>query len=392
MLTGVLGAALLLPRFAFPQSSPAAPADQAPAQASTTSETPVLYWRGVTLNGLVSVGYTSNSNRPPTKINRFRVFDFEDNTFKLDIAEVVVQRAVSKPHDLGFRVDVTAGQSDPEITASYGMFRDKCTGEARHIDIHQLFASYVVPLGKGLRVDAGKFVTHFGYEVIEGYDGYNDNYSRSFLFGYGIPFTHTGIKASYPLTSKVGITAMVVNGWDDVHDNNRAKSIGAQLALTLTKSIATYVNYMGGAECAANNHSLQQAFNVVQAWNATPKLSVAADFLFAHEDDILGPGKSAIWTALAGYARYTIVSAFSLAFRGELFRDSDGVRTGKAQTLAEFTFTPEYRRTWNLGRLPTRFVFRGDLRFDHSSALVFVTPTQLRQRQITAGVNLIYIF
>jgi hypothetical protein len=391
-IASVLGAAFLLPLFAFGQSNPTAPADTAQTQTATAQEKPVLYWHGITLNGFASAAYTYNTNQPRPEFNQFRTFDFEDNAFKLDIAEVVVQRAVSKPHDAGFRVDVTGGESVPEVTASYGMFRDKCSGKARHIDIHQLFASYVVPVGKGLRVDAGKFVTHFGYEVIEGYDGYNDNYSRSFLFGYGIPFTHTGIKASYPLTSKVGFTAMVVNGWDDVHDNNRAKSIGAQLAITPTKSTTTYVNYMGGAESAANNHSLRQAFNVVQTWSATPKLSVAGDFLFAHEDDILGPEKSAIWAAFAGYARYSVSSQFSMSFRGEVFRDADSVRTGKTQTLTEFTITPEYRRTVNLGRLPTRFVFRGDFRCDHSSVPVFVTETQLRQYQVTLAVNLIYAF
>ena len=53
----------------------------------------------------------------------------------------------------------------------------------------------------------GKYATHMGYEVIGGYDGYNDNFSRGFIFGYGIPFTHTGLKATYAFNSK--IAAMV---------------------------------------------------------------------------------------------------------------------------------------------------------------------------------------
>lgn len=344
------------------------------------------------LNGFASAAYTYNNNSPFTETNQLRTFDFEANTFKLDVAELVVQRAVSKPRDIGFRVDVTGGESVPEIAASYGLFRDKQTGEGRHVDIHQLFVSYIVPLGKGLRLDAGKFITHFGYEVIEGYDGYNDNYSHSVLFGYGIPFTHTGIRANYQVATKVGVTAMVVRGWDDVHDNNRAFSFGGQLAVTPTKSTATYFNYMGGAESPGNDHSLRQAFNVVQTWSATSKLSFAADFLVGHEDDILGPEKSAMWTAVAGYARYSIAKQFSIAVRGETFYDSDGVRTGHAQTLTGFTFTPEYRRIINLGRLPAKLVFRGDLRYDHSDTPVFVTRHQPSHRQCTMAVNMIYAF
>ena len=42
-----------------------------------------------------------------------------------------------------------------------------------------------------------------GYEVIDGYDGFNDNATRSFVFGYAIPFTHTGLKASYTFSDQV---------------------------------------------------------------------------------------------------------------------------------------------------------------------------------------------
>ena len=103
-------------------------------------------------------------------------------------------------------------------------------------DLQQAFVSYIAPVGSGLRFDAGKFVTHMGYELIEGYDGYNDNYSRSLLFNYAIPLTHTGIKASYSPTARVSLMAMVVNGWDHALDNNASKSIGAQLVLKPTRS------------------------------------------------------------------------------------------------------------------------------------------------------------
>jgi hypothetical protein len=66
-----------------------------------------------------------------------------------------------------------------------------------------LYLSYIAPLGKGLRFDAGKFATHMGSEVIGGYDGYNDEFSRGFIFGFGVPFTHTGVKATYAFTSKI---------------------------------------------------------------------------------------------------------------------------------------------------------------------------------------------
>src|SRR5205814_6258755 len=157
-----------------------------------------------------------------TGANSYRVFDFNDNSFNLDVAEVVVQIAPSKPNDAGFRVDFAAGNSIPQITKTQDQ-------TAAQFDLQQAFASYIAPIGSGLRIDVGKYVTHLGYELIEGYDGYNDNYSRSILFGFAIPFTHTGAKASYAFNSKIAGMAEVVKGWDLVHDNNGAKSVGAQL-------------------------------------------------------------------------------------------------------------------------------------------------------------------
>ncbi len=47
-----------------------------------------------------------------------------------------------------------------------------------------------------MQIDAGKFVTPIGAEVIESQD--NWNYTRSTLFGYAIPFYHTGLRATVP--------------------------------------------------------------------------------------------------------------------------------------------------------------------------------------------------
>src|SRR5258705_7950397 len=56
----------------------------------------------VTLNGFLSSGYSWNSNRPTSGTNQFRVFDFDDNTFKVDVFELVVQKPVSRPRESGF--------------------------------------------------------------------------------------------------------------------------------------------------------------------------------------------------------------------------------------------------------------------------------------------------
>ena len=184
-----------------------------------------------------------------------------------------MQKAVAKPGEAGFRIDLTAG-TFAGLTQSAGLR----IGD--NADLQQAFVSYIAPLGSGLRFDAGKFVTHMGYELIEGYDGYNDNYSRSLLFNYAIPLAHTGIKASYSPSPRVGLMAMVVNGWDNAIDNNASKSIGAQLMLKPADPVSLYVNYIGGPENSDDNSSIRHVVDLIGTVVVNPNLSlgVNADF------------------------------------------------------------------------------------------------------------------
>ena len=209
--------------------------------AAKAAEAVPNFFRDIQANAFASFGYINNLNQPQDQSIGLRYFDNRANTFSADLAELVVQKAVAKPGEAGFRIDLTAG-TFAGLTQSAGLR----IGD--NADLQQAFVSYIAPLGTGLRIDAGKFVTHMGYELIEGYDGYNDNYSRSLLFNYAIPLTHTGIKASYSPSSKVSLMAMVVNGWDLALDNNASKSIGAQLMLKPADPVAFYVNYIGGPE------------------------------------------------------------------------------------------------------------------------------------------------
>jgi len=198
----LLGVVLASPLFLYGQSDTPLPTADPPERQS--------WWRAVTVDGYVSFSYTHNTNDPVPALNQFRVFDFNDNDPALDVAQSVVQHSVGDAGRIGFRLNLIAGSTVPEVTASYGMHL------SRHFDIPEAYVSYLAPLGKGLRFDAGKFATPFGYEVMGGYDGYNDNFSRGFIFGYGIPFTHTGLKASYSFDSRISAAAFLTNGCDAV--------------------------------------------------------------------------------------------------------------------------------------------------------------------------------
>jgi Putative beta-barrel porin-2, OmpL-like. bbp2 len=361
--------------------------------AQSAGSTPEIkpWFRTVTLNGFVSGSYTHNFNHPDSQLNQLRVFDFHADKLVFDVGEFVIQKPVSKSKEWGFRMDLTAGSDEPEVSASYGLFRDE-DGEAGDVDIHQLYVSYMAPVGSGLRIDFGKFVTHMGYEVIDGYDGYNDNASRSFLFGYGIPFTQTGLKTSHSFNSKVSASLMLVEGADVVKDNNSSKSVGAQLTFNPSKSVTLIANYMGGAERKNDNHDLRHTWELIGTWKLRENIALSLDTLYGTDANAVGPGHDGDWVALASYLRYDFTSRWAIAARGEVFNDKGGVRTGTQQELTSFVLTPQYKRAISLGHFKSTYVIRGDLRFDHSSREVFQHFSEYQKRQVTTSINLIYLF
>jgi putative OmpL-like beta-barrel porin-2 len=362
---------------AFPVSAQEAPPSPTPTPIPEASEAPA-WWKEITLNGFVSVGYVYNFEKPSSRVNALRVFDFDDNSIKVDVAELVVQRTVAKPRDFGFRMDLEAGASIPRISAASGLFRD-AAGKAEDFDLQQAFVSYVAPLGDGLRVDIGKFNSPLGYEVIEGYDGYNDNYSRSFLFGYAVPFTHTGLRVSYPISSKVSAMAMVVNGWDNVKDNNREKTFHVQLAMTPVEPLTLTANFIAGAERAGSS-DVRAVLDLIGAYKLTSRITLGANFDYGTEKGAGIDGADATWKGVAGYLRLGVSGKLALVARAETFDDEGGTRTGTDQTLTELTLTPELHLTEKL-------VLRADLRFDHSDAKVFDDHGTPSSNQTTLGLN-----
>lgn len=336
----------------------------------------------IAVNAFASTAYIYNGNRPATGTTSYRVFDYNDNSFNLDVAELVAQIAPTKPNDAGFRVDLEAGNSIPQVTKS----QDQSVAQ---FDLQQLFVSYIAPIGSGLRFDMGKYVTHMGYELIEGYDGYNDNYSRSVLFGYAIPFTHTGLKASYAFSSKVAAMVEVVNGWDLVRDNNHSKSVGSQLSVTPIAPLTVLLNWIGGPEIANDNHSNRNVFDLVATLKPSKSLVLGVNGDYGKEDgtSLVNPGSDATWKGVAGYATLALTDKFSVALRGETFHDDDGVRlgTGTRARLSEGTLTPAFKFTDNV-------LLRGEVRYDRANQPILARKSALADKQTTIGANVIFVY
>ncbi|MBS1911365.1 MAG: porin [Bacteroidetes bacterium] len=343
-----------------------------------------VHENGLTINAFLSTSYSHNFNNPLQRQNAFRVFDFDDGTFKIDGCEVVLAKAATHLDEAGFRADVVIGSSIPRISASRGLFFAS-DGVVQDIDLQQAYATYVAPIGEGLRIDVGKFVTPHGYEVIEGYDGYNDNASRSFLFGYAIPFAHTGLRLSYTASPQFTVMGMLVNGWDVVRDNNAAKSACGQVIVSPAEGLSLAFSYMAGAERDNDNTDIRQLADFVGTWKIGEAVALGVNADYGVDPNAIAAGHDAVWRGAAAYLKVAAGSRFAFTLRSEYFQDRDGFRTGTPQILKEITLTPEYHPAQHL-------ILRADLRADVSSENVFDKGGTPTNTQPTLLLNGLFVF
>jgi len=329
---------------------------------------------GYTYNGNASDGATQSSE------NDLRVFDHKANSFTLDLAEIVISKDTTTVNTSGYKIKLAAGETAKWIHArglSGAPLNQPQTGEGTDaFDLTEAYVSYLAPIGRGLRFDLGKMVTYFGAEVIEAID--NPNYSRSFLYNYATPITHTGLKMSYGFTDALSASVYVVNGWDNAEDNNTGKSLGVSIGYAPADVFSGYVNYMTGPEQDSNNHDQRTLVDLVATVKPVKPLSIILNYDDGMEEHAVASGK-ATWNGFAGIVKYDFNDTYSLSVRGEYFDDQDGFRTGAAQQLTEWTVTPEIRLAGGL-------VVRPEYRHDASNKQSFDNGTKKSQDTLALGV------
>lgn len=331
-------------------AAPAATASTSPAPAAPEAEKATLksVLGPTAVTGFVDGYYGYNFNHPHNRTTSFRAFDGPANQFSLNYAKVQVDKAPDAAASrLGYRLSFGYGNAPN----AFNIFEPGGLGFAQYMQ--EAYVSYLAPVGKnGLQFDFGKFVTGHGAEVIETKD--NWNYSRGLLFNYAIPFYHFGLRSKYAWNSKVALSGYVINGWNNVVDNNSGKTYGIQLNLNPHKRVAIAHGYMAGPETTGINQGWRQLSDTVVTINATDKLSFIVNYDYGRGDRI-GLPEPARWQGVAGYLRYAFDSKHAFAMRYEWFDDISGFATGTAQQLKEFTGTFEKRIA---GNLITRLEYR----------------------------------
>jgi hypothetical protein len=229
-----------------------------------------------------------------------------------------------------------------------------------------MFVSVKPAKWKGFQADFGQFVTSAGAEVIE--SGDNWNYSRSFLFSLAIPYYHFGLRTSMPVTSTITAGVQVVQGWNNIFDNNSGKTIGLT-GVQAKKYYTLSANYYVGPENNNTDKGYRNLIDSTLLLTPSAKFNAYINYDYGQNRNAnatnTGVGSLSHWQGIAGAGHVQATSKLTATVRAEYYNDISGFTTGIVQKLNEVTVTGDYL-------VHPGILARVEYRNDHSNQPYFV--------------------
>ncbi len=267
--------------------------------------------------------------------------------------------------------------------------------------LQQAFVSWR-PISQ-FQIDFGEFTTNYGAEVAETWQ--NVTYTLGSLFQLVQPFYHAGFRAVWQPADWISITALAVNGYNNIVDNNDGKTGGLQVTLNFAPVLVTF-GYLTGPEQAAVaalpgmpdprvDGRLRHLLDAVVTLDLAPvRLVFNADYrtedmggtwstLFNPNplipDHVSAPGSpqyQTLWGVSLG-GNYRILPEFGIGARVEYVGQPDiDVRFGRDLVTGTFT----------IDILPVEhLVIRLDNRIDWLSGPIFADHTGMGAMQYVAS-------
>ncbi len=288
--------------------------------------------------------------------------------FNLDAFKLQIEKPLDEAQwSAGYKAELLFGGD----AGAYGTTIDQ-NGDGSAAAVKQAYVSLRAPVGNGLDFKVGVFDTVIGYEVFDA--GNNPNYTRS--YGFTIePTTHTGVLASYQVSSAVSLSAGIGNTIGPVI-NQKANPPKAESYKTYMGSVAVTApedwGFISGSTLYAG---VVNGYNTGSDWNQTSyylgatlntpvknlKVGAALDYL-SLTDSTVGNNEEEDATAWSLYASFQATEKLSLHLRGEyaetdtaLLGTGTGLTGGNSKIIA-LTSTLQYD-LWNnvLSRLEVRW-------------------------------------
>ena len=315
----------------------------------------------VTWGGFIDSYYAYDFNNPSQHDRSFTTQPARHNEFNLNLAYIEAKLA---EENVRGRLAIQAGTSvqsnyagEPTVGTVSGPLL------SRHIQ--EAYAGY--RLAEGLWVDGGIFFSHIGMESFISRD--NWTYTRSLVADYS-PYYQSGVKFSYQPSQQWGFQFHILNGWQNISENNDSKSIGTQISYSPSSKWSITYNTLIGKEIEFRHfHDAVLKYTVNDDW----QMGLQGDLGFQLRSGS-AVGK---WYGIALIQRYALTKTVAIAGRAERYFDD--------RQIIVSTGTANGFQTWGASanldvQVDPRMVWRTELRGFWSKDSVFTTRDSISAR------------
>lgn len=183
-------------------------------------------------------------------------------------------------------------------------------------------ASIGFKVKKKLWIDAGIIPSHIGVE--SALSIYNPTLSRS-MMAENTPYYDTGIKITYEPSKRFTLTGLILNGWQNIAENNTNKALGWQLQYKPMGNLLFNSSTFFGKETAAyDSISSMRYFHNFYTQAAIKNFTITAAFDIGFQN-IRHSNMVNIWYNPTFIMRYNPVNKIAIAVRIEYYQDRKGV-------------------------------------------------------------------
>jgi hypothetical protein len=344
-----------------------------------------------------SLDELTGENEHPLQITGFGVGDFSydqrsgDNTARAGKLAVAFFREVSDK--VWFFGQLTTALASGDGVAA----GDEVPTE---IEIDNLLVNFTPGGASGLSLSFGKFDVPVGFERDD--EPLDFQATSSFNFELARPSKMVGLVGRWAASPHLDVTAMAGNGWDAQLDPNHGKTAGLRVGLIPTERTSFGLSGLLGAEGDAGDAHNRYLLSADYAVEPGHGWIVAGEANLGGDRGVLQDGGNARWSGVTLTVFRRLAEHLGVTLRAETFRDADGARTGRVQTLRSLTLSPlVFVGTGREGifanvehttfRIP-RFQLRTEVRLDHSSVPIYEDSSGLHDSALRYVVQLVTTF
>ena len=266
--------------------------------------------RHVTWSGFVDAYFAYDTDRPGSFDRAFTTQAARHDEFNINLAYLAVSLASERTRG---RLAFQAGTS---VQVNYATEPTIGSVSGPSLSRHIQEATVGARVARGLWVDGGIYLSYIGLEGWISRD--NPTYTRSLVADF-TPYYLSGARLTWQPSGPVTLQLHVMNGWQIISENNRAKSVGSRVDWQLSSAVTlAYANFVGN-EQPDSLPSKTRVFNQIMAHASLP-----GGWVLQGEVDY-GRQAGLDWSGFTVVGRKAVTRSAALVGRLEGYSDPDQV-------------------------------------------------------------------